>query len=525
MENTHKNEKILAYDIGSTGLKAALYDFNGKVIASKYQCYETYYPFPTWAEQEPEEWWKSICIATREILKETGLSNDCIKAIAPVGHQLMAVPVDKNGNLLRKRIQYCFDTRSTKQAKELIERVGGYANFYRINGLGHPPEILSISKAMWLKENEPDLFNDTYKFLQSKSFIILNLTDKQIFVDDFGDASNTGWLDITEKKYSAELLEAAGINMSKMPEIRNAFEIIGYVGKEASNLTGLKKGTPIITGSGDVPASCIGAGIVEKNMHFCSIGSASWNGTMVDKPILNPELKMINVCHLDNGYISFQVSNGCSVSKDWFENSICDVEKELFNKIGIRYDFTENMANNSEAGSRGIFYIPNLRGGGVPHHNTNSRGALVGLCIMHNKNDIARSVLEGVALNFRWMVEQSKVAGIKIDSSNGIRIVGGGTKNNLWVQIYSDVLGTDFYIMQNAHEATAKGGFISAAIALKWYRSYLEAAKETVFIEKVISPNLKNHSIYNEAFPIFQKIYFSLEDSFNDIAKFRNKNY
>ncbi|MDK2788636.1 MAG: xylulokinase [Epulopiscium sp.] len=524
MLNITDKEYVLAYDVGSTGLKAVLFDTNGIVVASKYKPYETYYPLPTWIEQEPMEWWEAVCVTTRAIMEETEISPEMIKAIAPVGHQIMAVPVDKDGNLLRKRVQYCFDGRSSSQAEALINRVGGYSEFYKIHGLAHPPEILSICKAMWLKENEPEVYNKTHKFLQSKGFIILNLTDRQVFVDDFGDASNTGWLDITDKKYSKEIAEAAGIDIDKLPEIRNSHEIAGFVGQEAALQTGLKKGTPIFTGTGDVPASCIGAGVVENNMHYCSIGSANWNGGFVTQPCLDPDKKMVNVSHLWKDYICFQYTAAGSVSKDWFENSICDVEKDMIKKMSSSfYDITGQRAKKSHPGANGIFYIPYLRGGGGPHWNPNSRGAFVGLSIAHDKNDMARSVLEGVAYNFRWMMEQSKIAGVPIADKQSVRVIGGGARNEQWVQVYADVLGSDFQIVKDPHEATAKGGFILAAVGLKWFKDYAEAAKKTVAIEKIIEPNMEYHAIYNETFPVFKRVFQSLEGLFKDIAYLQSK--
>ena len=524
MTNRISQEYVLAYDVGSTGLKAVLFDTGGKVVASQYKPYETYYPLPTWIEQEPMEWWDAVCITTRAILKETGISAESIKAIAPVGHQIMAVPVAKNGDLLRKRVQYVFDGRSSDQAQRLIDRVGGYSKFYQIHGLAHPPEILSICKAMWLKDNEPEVYNKTFKFLQSKSFVILNLTDKQVFVDDYGDASNTGWLDIRTKRYSQEIIEAAELDETKLPEIRNAAEIVGFVGQAAALQTGLKSGTPIITGTGDVPASCVGAGIVETNMHYCSIGSANWNGGFVTKPCLDPDKKMVNISHLWKDYICFQYTAAGSVSKDWFENAICDAEKDIIKKISSNfYDVTGERAKKSQPAAKGVFFIPYLRGGGGPHWNPNSRGAFVGLSVAHDKNDMARAVLEGVAFNFRWMMEQSKLAGVPIEEKQCVRVIGGGARNHQWVQVYADVLGSDFHIIKDAHEATAKGGFITAALSLNWYKDYSEAAKKTVEIERVIEPNMERHGVYNEAFPIFKNIYQSLDGLFKDIANLQNK--
>lgn len=524
MENTYRDEYILAYDLGSTGLKSAIFDVFGEVVASKYETYETYYLRPTWIEQNPEEWWSALCNTTITLLKETNISPERIKAIVPVGHQIGAVPVNQEGNLLRKRAPLWCDARNSKQARELIKKIGGYPNFYRIHGLGHPPEILSICKAMWLKENEPDNYAQTYKFLQSKDFIILYLTDKSVFVDDYGDASNTGWLDIKKREYSDELLEAAGLSRDKLPDLRESHEVVGYLGKDAAKQTGLKVETPIVLGSGDVPAGFVGGGIIEERMNYCSIGSANWTGSYANEPCLDPDIRMINGCHPWKGYTSFSYTAAGGVSQDWFEDTICDVDKKVAEQIDIAsYDVTQIKAMRAPVGSAGLFYFPYLRGGGGPHWNPNSKGAFVGLTFLHKKEHLARAVLEGVALNFRWLMDQTERAGIPIIKENGIRAIGGGAKNRAWLQIYADVLGMKVLPLKSPHEVTSRGGFISAAVALNWYRDYPDAVEKVVKIDKIIEADMDNNKIYNDSYPIFKSIYESLAPMFDNIATFQEK--
>jgi xylulokinase len=143
--------------------------------------------------------------------------------------------------------------------------------------------------------------------------------------------------------------------------------------------------------------------------------------------------------------------------------------------------------------------------------------------VAHDKNDMAKAVLEGVAFNFRWMMEETKLAGVPIEENQSIRVIGGGARNEQWVQVYADVLGSDFQIVKDPQQATAKGGFVTAAVGLKWYKDYTEAAKNTVIVEKTIKPNMEYHQIYNESYPVFKKVYQSLENVFKDIAYLQNK--
>lgn len=517
-------EYILAYDLGSTGLKAAIFNPVGRVIASRYVPTKTYYLLPTWIEQSPEEWWKAVCKSTRSLLEETNISPEQIKAIAPVGHQIGAIPVDRTGRLLREHILLWSDGRSSKQAAELIQRVGGYDSFYKIHGLGHPPEILSICKAMWLKENEPELYNKTFKFLQAKDFIILNLTDRKVFVDDYGDASNTGWFDIVNRCYSKELIEAASLDLEKLPELCHSHEIVGHVGKEASELTGLKQDTPIVAGSGDVPAACLGAGLIREKMCYVNVGTANWNGAYVAKPCLDSEIRMVNVCHPWKNYSAFSYTAAGVVSQDWFAETLCEMEKESAEKLGIAgYLITKSKAMSVPTGSGGLFYLPYLWGGGGPHWNPNAKGAFIGLTFMHTKSHMARAVYEGVAMNFRWLMDQAKSAGVPIIEKDGIRAIGGGAKNTEWLQIYADVLGMKIDALYAPHEATSRGAFLAAGVGLKWFKDYTDAVEKAVRIELTLEPNDSNHGVYDELYPVFKTIYEALSPTFTDIARVQEK--
>lgn len=516
-----KSKYVLAYDVGSTGIKAVLHDFYGTVVLSKYQPYKTYYPIVNGIEQEPEDWWNAVVSTTKMILKEGEIDPSLIEAVVPVGHQIMAVPVNEQGELLSKRVLYCFDGRSEKQAKEIVEKLGGYDAFYKIHGLAHPPESLAVCKVMWMKENQPEVYENTYKFLQSKGFIILNLTDQKVFVDDFGDASNTGWMDIKERRYSQELADAAGVDIHKLPEIKYSHEIAGYVGKKAASLTGLLEGTPVFVGTGDVPAACVGAGVVKKDMHYCSIGSANWNGGFVENPCLDPSKKMVNICHLWKDFVCFQYTAASCISRDWFEDTLCDVEQNTMRAFHDDYfDIVTGRARKSSAGARGVIYLPYLRGGGGPHWNANSRGAFVGLNMSHTKNDMAQAVLEGVAFNFRWMMEATKDAGVPFDNTKqSIRVIGGGARNLYWIQIYADIVGAEFQIIKDTQQATAKGGFIAAAVGLGWYENYEEAAEKTIHIQTCVKPNPANREIYDKAFSTFKKVYEQLQPVFDDVVE------
>jgi len=515
---------IMVHDLGTTGDKAVIFDESGKVIASEYRRYETYYPKPTWVEQDPEEWWTAVCESTKDVLKKSKIPPEDIEAVSLIGQQIGAVPVDKNGNLVRKRTIIWADARPVKQAKELLEKLGGFGELYKINGLGHIPEMLSLCKVMWLKENEPQVYENTYKFLQSKDFIINRLTDGEVFVDDYGDASNTGWLDIHKKRYATELLKLAGIDEDKLPEIRNSYEIVGEVGENAAEKTGLKKGTPIVLGTGDVPASCVGAGVLKEKMGFGYIGSANWGGFYSSRLNLDPSIRVINICHPIEDYVIFSYTPAGGVSLDWAKKIFYGVEEKLSEVMGVNiYDFINAKVREAPIGSLGVLYLPYLRSGGGPHWNPNARGVIIGLTMPVDKNHLTRAVMEGVALNFRWLMEQFVKLGFNVFEWGELRAIGGGILNPEWAKIYSDVLNMKITVPDMPQEATAKGGFVIAALALKIYKTLEEALEKTTKIEREITPNKGNHEKYLKVYDVYKLTYEQLKEVFDKIAELQEQ--
>jgi len=515
---------IMVHDLGTTGDKAVIFDESGKVIASEYRRYETYYPKVTWVEQDPEEWWIAVCESTKGVLKKSKIPPEDIEAISLIGQQIGAVPVDKNGNLVRKRTIIWADARPVKQAKELVKRLGGFGELYKINGLGHIPEMLSLCKVMWLKENEPQVYQKTYKFLQAKDFIINRLTDGEVFVDDYGDASNTGWLDISRKQYATELLELAGIDEDKLPEIKSSCEIVGEVSEMAAEKTGLKKGTSIVLGTGDVPASCVGAGVLKEKMGFGYIGSANWGGFYSSRLNLDPSIRVINICHPIEDYIIFSYTPAGGISLDWAKKVFYEVEEKLSDMMGINiYDFINMKVHEAPIGSLGTIYLPYLRSGGGPHWNPYARGAIVGLTIPVTKNHLVRAIMEGVALNFRWLLEQFVKLGFDIFRWGELRAIGGGILNLEWAQIYSNVLNMRVTVPDMPQEATAKGGFVIAALALKLYRNFEEVLTKTTRVEKVIEPDKEKHEKYLKIYDVYKFTYQQLASVFKKIAEIQEQ--
>ncbi len=248
---------ILAHDLGTTGNKASLFDDAGRLVASAFRGYETSHLQPIWAEQDPDDWWRAVVDATRELLDKSRVAPQDIAAVAFSGQMMGCLPVDAAGNPLRSCIIWA-DQRAVTQAARLNERLGE-ERVYRITGHRISPTY-SASKIMWVRDNEPDCFAHAHKFLHVKDYIAHRMTGA--YVTDRSDASGMNLYDLERGTWSDEILAAIDLDTRRLPEIHNSTDVIGATTEEASEQLGLLSGTPVVIGGGDGASAAVGAGAV-----------------------------------------------------------------------------------------------------------------------------------------------------------------------------------------------------------------------------------------------------------------------
>jgi len=509
---------ILVHDLGTTGNKAGIFDEEGKLLASSYYSYQTYYPQPLYVEQSPNDWWKAICLSTKEVLTKAKISAEDIACISFSGQMMGAIPVDREGNLLRERVWIWADARSKKQAQEIIKRLGGMRKFYEITGLGHIPECNSLPKIVWMKEKEPDLYKKTYKFLQAKDYVICKLTG--VFGTDYSDASNTGLLDIKKRKYSDEILDVAGISRDKLPQIHDSVEIAGDLTSRAAQEIGLKSGTPVVFGGGDVPCASAGAGVLKEGICYIYIGSAAWMGVFSAEPLFDLKTKLCCFAHVVPGvYTPHHTAYSGGICYQWFKNICCEVEAEAAQKSRVDvYDILNLKAKAIPPGSDNLLFLPYMRGGGAPYHNPNARGAFVGLNLAHKKEHLIRSIMEGVALNQRIILGLFEDQGIKIDE---VRVIGGGSKGRLWPQIIADVLNRPVSLTALTQEANSLGAAMVGGIGVGMFKDF-SVADKMIKVVSIQEPQVKAHEKYEKIYPIFNQAYKGLIPVFDQLAEHAN---
>ncbi|MGL4736318.1 MAG: xylulokinase, partial [Cellulosilyticaceae bacterium] len=405
---------LLAHDLGTSGNKACLYTTDGKLIRSITYPYDTHYFNNNWAEQNADDWWQAVCLSTKSLLENINPKD--ILGISFSGQMQGCVCVDQEGNALRPAIIWA-DQRATQETRQLLQITDSQEFYY---DTGHRPSpAYSLEKLMWVKEHEPYLYARTYKMLCCKDYIVLKLTG--VFATDYSDASGTNALNINKKTWDSSILFDAKIPIEKLPDTYPSTTQIGCVTQQASALTGLLEGTPVVIGAGDGVCATVGAGCVTIKDTYSCIGSSAWIATIGPQPIIDTQMRTFNFVHMTPDLIvPCGTMQSAGTSYKWFRSLVG-------NTMG--HDELNQLSAHSPIGSKGLLFLPYLIGERSPWWNADARGAFIGLKMEHKQSDLLRSVLEGIIFNLEMILHIFK----DYMPINAITAIGGGAKNNLWV--------------------------------------------------------------------------------------------
>jgi xylulokinase len=498
-----EKDLILAHDLGTTGNKATLFNIQGKLVASSFYGYETDYLHPGWAEQDPEDWWDAFKISTIKLIRESKVDPKRIAGISFSGQMMGCLPVDRQGNPLRKAIIWA-DQRSIGEARTLSEKVGE-ERVYLITGHRISPTY-SVEKIAWVRRNEPDIFRKTFQVLHAKDFLRFRLTGKM--ATDYSDASSMNVWDINKKEWSAEILKGLDLPGEIFPEARPSVEIAGEIQPQIAGELGLPPGVPIAIGGGDGPCAAVGAGVIAEGDAYSYIGSSSWIALANPKPVYDPARRTVNFYHLHPEMVTptGTMQTG-GASYQWLRNNLCKEEIAEGSRLGISpYELMNREAEKSPPGAKGLLFLPYLMGERSPHWNSAARGVFLGLTLSHSRADMIRAVLEGVSFNLRIILDAFTAQGIQIPA---IRMIGGGARGALWRQIMADIFNRPIERLTYLEEATSLGAAIAGGVAFGLFKNF-QVAKENSQVADVQHPRPDHREVYDRTYIIFQEAYEAL---------------
>lgn len=503
---------LLGIDIGTSGTKTVLFDESGNTVASALGEYPLYQPHVGWAEQEPEDWWKATCETIRQVLSKSGVKAGEIKGVGLSGQMHGAVLLDGEGKVLRRSIIWC-DQRSSLECEQITSAVGRE----RLIEITANPALtgFTASKVMWVRNNEPEIFEKTKKILLPKDYIRFMLTGE--FATEVSDASGMQYLDVPGRKWSAEVTGRLGIDLELLPGVYESPEISGVISAGAAELTGLKEGTPVVGGAGDQAAGAVGNGIVRPGIISSTIGTSGVVFAHSDRVSIDPLGRVHTFCHaVPNTWHIMGVTQGAGLSLKWFRDNFCIEEKRVAELMDIDpYMLMDQEAEKVEAGSGGLLYLPYMMGERTPHLDPYARGVFFGLSAKHGKQELLRAVLEGVVYSLAdclGIIREMKV------SISEVRASGGGGKSKLWRQMQADVFGTDI-TTTNSGEGPALGVALLAGVGTGVYDSVPQACEAVIKVKSVQKPDMELNTRYMKFYDIYGRLYKSLKGDFAALAE------
>lgn len=491
---------IIGIDIGTSGTKSVLFDLHGNVVSSALEEYPLYQPQNGWAEQDPEDWWIAVCKTLKAILPYA--TNGEIGGIGLSGQMHGLVLLDSQNQVLRKAILWC-DGRTGKQCRDM-ERILGHERLIEITA--NPAlEGFTASKILWVKENEPSLYDKCRKILLPKDYIRWKLTG--IFATDASDASGTQLLNIAKRNWSQTVCRELEIDLSLLPDVYESPQMTGCITAEAASCTGLKMGIPVAAGAGDNAASAIGTGVCQDGKAFTTMGTSGVIFAHTSKMAIDPQGRIHTFCcAVPGAWHVMGVTQACGLSLNWFRQNFAE---------DLSYRDLDQQCQEIPIGSERLLYLPYLMGERSPILNAQARGVFLGLSAMHTRTHLARSVMEGVSYSLYDCLQVLKENKISVED---MILCGGGTKSSFWSQMIADVYNLPIKIL-NAQEGAALGAAILGGCAANLYRSVEEGANMAAKGFSLLPPNSTAHEVYMKYYRLYHELYPKIKGSFEELQQ------
>jgi len=495
-----KNHYIIAYDLGTGGNKASLYDIDGRCLAENFVSYPTQYPATGWHEQRPEDWWNAVVESTNRLLKKAPIERDEICCCGISGHSLGVVPLDRNGKLLREATPIWSDSRPLSQSKQFFETVDEN-EWYLMTGNGFPPPLYSVFKIMWYRDNEPEMFKYIHKIIGTKDFINYKLTGN--IVTDYSYASGSGVYDLVNWEYSDSMINASGLPRKIFPDIVPSTEVIGELTPEAADALNLPDHIKVVAGGVDNSCMALGARSFQEGRVYNALGSSSWVAVASGSPLLDIRTRPYVFTHVIPGlFMSATSIFSAGTSFRWLRDQICQsiVSEAEMNNVDP-YELMTAEAGNSPIGSNSIIFNPSLAGGNCLDSSPNIRGAYMGLDLGHTRSDLIRSAMEGVAFGLRIALDELRRLTSVADE---MTVVGGISRSKLWRQMLADVYQMNIVKTNIDQQAAALGAAALAAVGTGLWSDF-KIIDEIHTVEDVAEPISENSAVYAKLLPIYKK--------------------
>jgi ribulose kinase len=494
---------LLGVDGGTEGLRAGIFDVFGTSLAYASTSYPTQFPAPSWAEQDPNDWWDALGKSVRKAISDSGISVDQIAAMAVDTTCCSVVALDDSGNPVRPALIW-MDVRSAEQAEQMVA-TGDDALRINSNGSGPVSAEWMIPKALWIKQNEPYNFDRAVTICEFQDYINLHLTGR--LGASINNVSTRWHCDYTENGVPKSLLEKLDLGelAEKWPQdVFRLGELVGRLTPRAAGHLGLTPDLPVVQGGADAQIGMIGLGVVKPGNLALITGSSHLHLGLSKKPFHGTGIwgtyadALLPGLHTVEGG---QTSTGSVIN--WLKNLFGESDYEALNQD----------ASKLPPGSENLIVQEHFQGNRTPHTDPNSRGAFHGLTLKHGREHLFRAAIEGVAFGSELILESMRTNGFFPES---IVVSGGATHSELWLQIHSDVSNLPLILTKNP-DAPLLGCAILAAVGAEIYEDIPTAVEQMVQFDRVIEPNSQVNAEYQPFYEAYKASYVGLRNIRNNL--------
>ncbi|MDO4869189.1 MAG: FGGY-family carbohydrate kinase [Bacillota bacterium] len=529
---------IIAYDVGSTGLKSCLFDVSTdsgiRLLHGEMAEYELCVLDNGGVEQDPDQWWDAMCTTTRRILDKTGITKEDIKGLSFCAQMQGLVLVDQDGQPVRKAMSY-MDNRGVEQIKKGLQSGPKVAGMnaaklrmsLKITGAVSASVKDPVWKYRWVADNEPENMARTYKWLDVKDYLVCRASGR--FTMSRDSAFSTLLYDTRPGRdcFSKELCDAFGVNIEHMPEIVSSTEPVGGLTEKAADELGLLCGTAVFSGGGDASLIGLGAGSVEVGDTHIYVGTSGWVSTVIDTQKLDVRSMIASTVGVQSdSYNCFAELETAGKCFEWAKDHLIMDDIDLFSEVTYAEDIEAKRVNmygfimdkiaEIPPGSHGVIFTPWLHGNRCPFEDPNARGVFFGLGMENTSADMYHAVIEGVCMHLKWqLIAMDKL----VQSSDVVRFAGGGALSDQTCQIMADVLGKVIQVPEEPQNTGTVGAAALAAVGLGEIDS-LKAVKTMVKVDRTFIPDKAKTAVYEKLFETFKSIYFRNKKSFSAIAEY-----
>ena len=494
---------LLGIDSSTTATKALLIDDAGTVAgtASTEYAFET--PRPLWSEQAPSLWWEGATESIRKVLQETGIDSASVVGVGLTGQMHGLVLLDEHGEVLRPAILWN-DQRTSEECDLIRERIGR-ERLIQITG-NDALTGFTAPKMLWVQRHEPDVWQRARHFLLPKDYVRYRLTG-ELGTDKAG-AGGTLLLDVRQRDWSGEVLEALEIPAEWLPPTHEGPEVTGTISSEAAEATGLQAGTPVVAGGGDQAAQAVGVGAVEAGTMAVTLGTSGVVFAPSDEPVVQEEGRLHAFPHAVPGrWHLMGVMLSAAGSLRWYRDTLAP---------DVGYDNLLAEADDVPPGSEGLLFLPYLTGERTPHPDPLARGAFVGMTVRHSRAHLTRAVIEGVTFGLRDSFRLMQEAGVPAPEQ--VRISGGGAKSPIWRQLIADVFGTEL-VTVGTTEGAAYGAALLAGVGADVWPDIEAACADVVEVKSPVRPDRDVHEQYEAVYAAYRALYPALQSSFKALSE------